>query len=91
VSGEDAVALALASPPDLILMDVQLPGIDGVETLARLRREPRTASLPVLAVTAQAMHCERERLLAAGFDDYLSKPVNVAELLALVRRYVVVG
>jgi len=89
VSGEDAVALALASPPDLILMDVQLPGIDGVETLARLRREPRTASLPVLAVTAQAMHGERERLLAAGFDDYLSKPVDVAELLALVRRYVI--
>jgi two-component system cell cycle response regulator DivK len=86
-SGEDAVEVALENGPDLVLMDIQLPGIDGIEALARLRGDKRTASTPVLALTAQAMHGERERLLAAGFDDYISKPVNLAELLAIVRRY----
>jgi two-component system, cell cycle response regulator DivK len=86
-SGEDAVEVALENGPDLVLMDIQLPGIDGIEALARLRGDERTASTPVLALTAQAMHGERERLLAAGFDDYISKPVNLAELLAIVRRY----
>lgn len=83
-TGEDAVELALAHAPALVLMDVQLPGIDGVEALARLRREERTASVPVLALTAQAMHGDRERFLAAGFDGYLSKPVDVVELLRTV-------
>jgi two-component system cell cycle response regulator DivK len=86
-SGEDAVEVALENGPDLVLMDIQLPGIDGIEALARLRGDERTASTPVLALTTQAMHGERERLLAAGFDDYISKPVNLAELLAIVRRY----
>ena len=66
-------------------MDVQLPGIDGVEALARLRRDERTASIPVLALTAQAMHGDRERFLEAGFDGYLSKPVDIVELLRTVR------
>ena len=65
-------------------MDVQLPGIDGVEALARLRGDARTASIPVLALTAQAMHGDRERFLNAGFVGYLSKPVDVAELLRAV-------
>jgi two-component system cell cycle response regulator DivK len=86
-SGEDAVELAVAQGPALVLMDVQLPGIDGVETLARLRGDDRTASIPVLALTAQAMHGDRERFLAAGFDGYISKPVNVAELVGTVREY----
>ena len=68
-------------------MDVQLPGIDGVEALARLRRDERTAAIPVLALTAQAMHGDRERFLDAGFDGYLSKPVDVTELIAAVRKY----
>ena len=83
-TGEDAVELALQHIPALVLMDVQLPGIDGVEALARLRRDARTASIPVLALTAQAMHGDRERFLAAGFADYLSKPVEIAELLRAV-------
>ncbi len=86
-SGEDAVELALLHDPALVLMDVQLPGIDGVETLARLRRDERTASIPVLALTAQAMHGDRERFLKAGFDGYLSKPVDVAELIQAVREH----
>ena len=65
-------------------MDIQLPDIDGVEALGRLRADARTASIPVLAVTAQAMEGDRERFLAAGFDDYVSKPVDVVELVATV-------
>jgi two-component system cell cycle response regulator DivK len=84
-TGEEALELAVSHPPALVLMDVQLPGIDGMETLARLRRDERTASLRVLALTAQAMDGDRARFLAAGFDGYLSKPVDVAELLRTVK------
>jgi two-component system, cell cycle response regulator DivK len=84
-TGEEAVELALVHEPALVLMDVQLPGIDGVEALEKLRRDERTASIPVLALTAQAMSGDRERFLDAGFDGYLSKPVDVAELLQTVR------
>jgi two-component system cell cycle response regulator DivK len=87
-TGEDAVELAVAHVPDLVLMDVQLPGIDGVEALARLRGDDRTASIPVLALTAQAMHGDRDRFLAAGFDGYVSKPVNFLELLVIVKEHV---
>jgi two-component system, cell cycle response regulator DivK len=86
-SGEEALEVAAADAPALVLMDVQLPGIDGVETLARLREDERTAAIPVLALTAQAMHGDRERFLAAGFDGYLSKPVDVLELLAAVEEH----
>ena len=81
---EDGVELAAAQLPALVLMDVQLPGIDGVEGLAWLRRDERTAAIPVIALTAQAMHGDRERFLAAGFDAYLSKPVDIVELLRTV-------
>ena len=83
----DAVALAAEHVPDLVLMDIQLPDIDGVEALARLRGDERTASVPVLALTAQAMHGDRERFLAAGFDGYLSKPVNIVELVGAVKHH----
>jgi two-component system, cell cycle response regulator DivK len=86
-SGEEAIELAAAEPPALVLMDVQLPGIDGVETLARLRSDGRTTAIPVLALTAQAMHGDRERFLETGFDGYLSKPVDVLELLAAVEEH----
>jgi two-component system, cell cycle response regulator DivK len=86
-TGEDAVELALAQEPALVLMDVQLPGIDGVEALARLRQDERTRSIPVLALTAQAMSGDRERFLQAGFDGYLSKPVDIAELIEAVQEH----
>ena len=84
-SGEEAVEVARSHGPALVLMDVQLPGADGVETLARLRDDERTATTPVIALTAQAMHGDRERFLAAGFDAYLSKPVDILELVAAVQ------
>ena len=86
-TGESAVALAIDNGPDLVLMDVQLPDIDGVEALGRLRANERSATLPVLALTAQAMEGDRERFLAAGFDGYLSKPVNIADFITTVERY----
>lgn len=86
-TGEEAVEIALVHEPALVLMDVQLPGIDGVEALERLRHDERTASIPVLALTAQAMSGDRERFLDAGFDGYLAKPVDVRELLHAVREH----
>ena len=86
-SGEEAVEVSLAERPQLVLMDVQLPGIDGLEALRRVRGDARTAAIPVLALTAQAMEGDRERFLAAGFDGYLAKPVDLVELLATVAAY----
>ena len=86
-TGEAAVELARTLDPALVLMDVQLPGIDGVEALEQLRQDERTSSIPVLALTAQAMSGDRDRFLDAGFDGYLSKPVDVAELLQAVREH----
>jgi two-component system cell cycle response regulator DivK len=90
-TGESAVELALEHGPDLVLMDIQLPDIDGVEALGRLRADERSATLPVLALTAQAMEGDRERFLAAGFDGYLSKPVDIAEFVTTVKRYCEAG
>jgi len=86
-TGSLAIELAQRHIPDVVLMDVQLPDLDGVEALRRIRCDARTAYVPVVAVTAQAMDGDRERFLRAGFDAYLPKPVDVGELLGLVRRY----
>jgi two-component system cell cycle response regulator DivK len=86
-TGAQAVELAVEHAPALVLMDIQLPDIDGVEALARLRADERTAPIPVLALTAQAMHGDRERFLASGFDGYISKPVNVVELVGTVQEH----
>jgi two-component system, cell cycle response regulator DivK len=83
-TGEQAVELAVEHAPNLVLLDIRLPGIDGVETLGRLRADERTSSIPVLAVTAQAMRGDRERFLAAGFDGYVPKPVDIGELVDTV-------
>ena len=86
-TGAKAVELAMEHGPDLVLMDIRLPDIDGVEALRRLRADERTASMRVLALTAQAMRGDRERFLAAGFDDYVPKPVNVVDLLGTVEQH----
>lgn len=86
VTAADGLALAAAHDPDLILMDVQLPDDDGIAALARLRAEPDFASTVVVALTAFAMREDRERLLAAGFDDYMSKPIEIRDLLERVHR-----
>jgi two-component system, cell cycle response regulator DivK len=86
--GERGVALARSHQPDLILMDIQLPGMDGVEALARLREDASTAAIPVVALTAFAMEEDRERFLAAGFRGYLEKPLSVRELPGQVARLI---
>ena len=81
---ERGIALAREHAPDLILMDVQLPGIDGVQALGQLRADDATARIPVVALTALAMPEDRERFAAAGFDGYLEKPLSVPALAGQV-------
>jgi two-component system, cell cycle response regulator DivK len=84
-TGEEGVRLAHERQPALILMDIQLPGITGVEALQRLRADPATQHTPVVAVTASVMPQDRTRIMAAGFDGFQGKPISVRELLATVR------
>lgn len=86
-TGEQALVLASEHRPAVVLMDIQLPDMDGLEALGRLKMDERTAAIPVLAVTAQAMRGDRERFTAAGFDGYLAKPVDVDGLLEIVRQH----
>jgi two-component system, cell cycle response regulator DivK len=83
-SAELGIELARHHRPQLILMDIQLPGVDGVTALSQLRADPATGMIPVIALTAFAMQDERQRFRSAGFDGYLAKPVNIRELLAVV-------
>ncbi len=84
-SGEEVLAAARTAAPDVILMDLQLPGIDGHAALSRLRADPLTAGIPVVAVSAFAMQVDRDRALASGFDGYLMKPISVREFPEQVR------
>jgi len=85
-TGEEGIRLAQDRHPDLILMDIELPGMNGIEALRRLRADPRTRGIPVIAVTASAMTQDRLRIMSAGFDGYLSKPINVKEFVAAVQQ-----
>lgn len=86
-TGEQAIELAAQRTPDLVLMDIQLAGMDGLTALRRLREDERTAAIPVVALTAQAMTGDRERFLEAGFNGYMAKPVNVLEFISMVKRH----
>ncbi|HLH27195.1 MAG TPA: response regulator [Chloroflexota bacterium] len=83
----EGIALATAQQPQLILMDIQLPDMDGVAALGRLKAEPATTRIPVVALTAFAMKEDEARLLSAGFDGYLVKPINIRELPERVRQF----
>jgi CheY-like chemotaxis protein len=83
-TGEEGVELARERSPRLVLMDIRLPGIDGVEALRRLRAEETTRGIPVMAMTASVMSEDRQKIMAAGFDAYQSKPINVTEFVAAV-------
>lgn len=85
--GAAAVECAAAQPPDLILMDVQMPRLDGLDAARRIRSDPRLASTPIIALTANAMPGDRELYLSAGMNDYLAKPISNADLLATVGRW----
>jgi len=90
-SGELGVALARESRPALILMDIQLPGMSGIEALAHLRADPTTRDIPIVAVTASAMMQDRQRILAAGFDGYQSKPIDVKGFVQMVTEVLASG
>lgn len=86
MDGESGLLLAREARPDLVLMDVQMPGMDGLTVVRALRADPATAGLKVLALTALAMKGDAERVLAAGCDAYLAKPFQYRELIDTVRR-----
>ena len=85
-TAEEGIRLAQESQPALILMDIQLPGIDGITALKQLRADPRTEKIPIIAVTASAMTHNRETMLAEGFDGYQTKPISLKEFLGEVER-----
>ena len=87
-NGVDALAGLAAALPDLVLLDISLPGMDGNEILARIRADTRLRKLPVIALTAHAMSGDREKYLAAGFNDYITKPiVDETILLGAIERW----
>jgi two-component system cell cycle response regulator DivK len=86
-SGLEGIAVATEQLPDVILMDIRLPDIDGTEAAARLRAQARTAQIPIVALTSLAMKGDREWFLASGFDGYLEKPISVRELPDQVRGF----
>lgn len=86
VTGADGVRQALAHRPDLVLMDIQLPDINGIEAFARIRADRATATVPVVAFTASVTTGDRSRIGDAGFDAFLGKPINLKEFVETVRR-----
>ena len=84
-NAEDGLRLAQSTPPALILMDIQLPRMNGIEALRLLRADDRTRAIPVIAVTASAMSQDRQKIMAAGFDGYQPKPISVKGFLQAVR------
>jgi two-component system, cell cycle response regulator DivK len=84
-TAEDGIRLAAERKPDLVLMDIQLPGMNGIDALGVLRGDPATAHIPVVAVTASVMQQDRKLITEAGFDGYIGKPINLKEFLETVR------
>jgi two-component system, cell cycle response regulator DivK len=89
--GESGVAAAVATPPDLILMDIQLPKLSGLEATRQIRNDPRTASVPIIVVTSFALSGDDQKATAAGATAYLAKPYSPRELLAKIRELVPEG
>ncbi len=87
VTGEEGVKMALKERPDLILMDIQLPGIDGLEATQQIRASHISTSIPIIAITSYAMTGDRERLLAAGCNGYIEKPINPETIIAELTAY----
>ncbi len=88
VTGEEGVKLAKEKKPDLVLMDIQLPGISGIDAFKQLRADVNTARIPVIALTASVTPTDRSQITAAGFDAFVSKPINLKEFVATVKRLV---
>lgn len=89
--GKEGVEIARELAPDLILMDIQMPGMDGITAGTLLKADPATSGLKIVALTSFAMQGDREKILAAGFDGYLSKPISTRELPLLVKKWLEVS
>ena len=87
MTGLEGVRLALERKPDIILMDIQLPDIDGITALGRIRADPATDRIPVIAVSASVMPDEQQRIVASGFDAYITKPINIRSFLETVEKF----
>ena len=85
-TAEDGIRLAIEHKPDLVLMDIQLPGMNGIDALGVLRKDATTAGIPVIAVTASVMQQDRKLITEAGFDGYIGKPINLKEFLSTVQQ-----
>jgi two-component system, cell cycle response regulator DivK len=88
VTGEEGVKLAKEKVPDLVLMDIQLPGINGIEAFRQIRADGKTARIPVVALTASVTPTDRSEINAAGFDAFIGKPISLKEFLETVKRLV---
>ena len=91
ITGEDGVRMAIEKKPDLVLMDIQLPGINGIEALRQMRADPACARIPIVAFTASVMSTDRSQFTAAGFDGFLGKPINLKEFLETVKQVLETG
>ena len=90
-TAEDGLKIARERKPDLILMDIQLPGMNGIDALKALRADPGTAGIPVVAITASVMQQDRAQIVNAGFDGFIEKPVNLKNLFDTVQQAVQKG
>ena len=87
-SGEEALQLTHDQTPDLVLMDIHLPGMDGLSVVRQMKEDSRTKTIPILALTAHAMRGDRDRFLQAGCDGYISKPIDVKTFVPSIQRYI---
>lgn len=90
-TAEIGITLARDKKPDLVLMDIQLPGMNGIDALKALRADPETAGIPIVAITASVMQTDRQQIVGAGFDGFIEKPVNLRNLLDTVQQAVAKG
>ncbi|MDY0191752.1 MAG: response regulator [Desulfuromonas sp.] len=90
-TGEEGIQLVLEAKPEIVLMDIQMPVMDGVTATAKLRQNPDIGDLKIIAITSMAMKGDREKILAAGFDDYVAKPINTRELPLLINKHLSTG
>jgi two-component system cell cycle response regulator DivK len=88
VTGEEGVKLAKEKAPDLVLMDIQLPGINGIEAFRQIRADTKTARIPVVALTASVTPTDRSEITAAGFDAFIGKPISLKEFVETVKRLI---
>jgi two-component system cell cycle response regulator DivK len=91
VTGTDGVRLALEERPDLVLMDIQLPDIDGIEALGQIRADRSLDAMPVLAVSASVMPDDQQKIISSGFDAFITKPINLKQFQETVKRFLAGG